>query len=424
MLRTSLQLATLSRLLVLLSLCGVLPVRAAEHPDRVVIGINIPTTGPYAIQGLDEKRGYDLAIKRLNAGGGVLGKRLEAVIKDTASKPEVARANALEMIKKEGAVMLSGGVSSAVALAVSDVAQENRIPFLCGITHSNAVTGHERSAAGWVSQKAHRYTFRWFLNAWMTTYTLGPYLNRELGAKRDYFYITSDYTWGHSLEESLRHMTESKGAYTLGAVRTPLGKADFQDELQQALRAKPEVLVLVLYGNDMVTALKQAKSLGVKDKFQIVLPLVELNMVRQAGPEAMEGVIATTNWTWQLQERYPGTKGFVEVYQKEYGMMPGEGAAVAWVAVNQWAAAVQRAGTFGGAAVVRALEGHDFTLLKDRELWRDWDHQAVSSVFVVKGKSKAQSRGEWDLLEILEEVPGAKVMPTREENPVVLEPLE
>jgi ABC-type branched-subunit amino acid transport system substrate-binding protein len=410
----------------ILALCA-LPCRAASAPesgDRVVIGINVPTTGPYSAQGFDQKKAYELAIKRINAAGGLLGKRVEGTFKDTASKPEVAKANALEMVKKDGAVMLTGGSSSAVALALGDVAQENRVVFMAALTHSNATTGHERTAANWTVQKAHRNTFRWYFNAWMTAFALGPYLTKELGADRSYFYITSDYTWGHSLEESLRYITESKGAFSQGTVRTPLGKTDFRQELQQAAKTNPDVLMLVLFGNDLVTALKQAQEMGLKSRIQVVAPLIEMHIAKMAGFEAMEGVLATTNWSWTLKDRFPGSKEFVDAFNKEYGAMPGEAAATAWVAIQQWASAVQRAGSFHSGAVVRALEGHSFTLLKDKEQWRDWDHQAISSVLVVKGKGKNKSKGEWDLLDIVAEVPGDKVMPTREENPVVLEPLD
>jgi ABC-type branched-subunit amino acid transport system substrate-binding protein len=398
--------------------------RAAEAAERIVVGINVPLTGPYSQQGEDEKRGYELAIKRINAAGGLLGKRVEYVIKDTASKPDQAKANALEMIKRDGAVMLTGGASSAVALALGDLAQEQRVPFMSGITNSNAVTGHDKTAAGWSVQKAHRYTFRWFNSAYMTANALGPHLVQQLGADKNYFYITADYTWGHSLVESLRYITESKGAFTMDNVLTPLGATDFSAALDKVAKAKPHVLVLVLYGNDQVAALKQIQERRLKESMQVVAPVTDLHLVKQAGADAMAGVLAGTNWYWSLAERYPGSKEFVEAYSKEYNRMPGEGAAVAWVDIYQWAAAVTRAGSVAGPAVVKALEGHEFTLLKGKERWRDWDHQAVSSVLVVKGKKRDQIKGEWDLLEVLAEVDGAKVVPTREENPVVLEALE
>ena len=62
-------------------------------------------------------------------------------------------------------------------------------------------------------------------------------------------------------------------------------------------------------------------------------------------------------------------------------------------------------------------------MLKDQEEWRDWDHQAIRSVFIVQGKSKSESKSEWDLLKIVGEKKGIDVVMSREENPVILEPL-
>lgn len=69
------------------------------------------------------------------------------------------------------------------------------------------------------------------------------------------------------------------------------------------------------------------------------------------------------------------------------------------------------------------LKTNWFTLLKDQEKWKRWDHQAISFVFIVKGKSPTKSRGPWDLLEIIKEIPGNEVVRNREQNPVTLEKL-
>lgn len=90
----------------------------------------------------------------------------------------------------------------------------------------------------------------------------------------------------------------------------------------------------------------------------------------------------------------------------------------------EWAAAVERAGTVDSDQVIRELEGHSFTLLKDTEKWRSWDHQAISSVYVVQGKSPRNMAGEWDVLKIVDRVPGEDVVRSRTENPVMLEFLD
>jgi ABC-type branched-subunit amino acid transport system substrate-binding protein len=218
-------------------------------------------------------------------------------------------------------------------------------------------------------------------------------------------------------------MIEKAGCHTLGTVRTPLGTKNFRNELTLAKDAAPDVLVMVLFGNDMVVALKQANEMGLKKNIDMVVPLMELNMAHAVGLEVMAGVIATKNWYWGLQERFAGTKRFVDDFSATYQKKPGSAAAAAWVAIHQWADAVRRAGTFSSNEVIMELEGHRFTLLKDSEEWRAWDHQAISSVLIVEGKKPSESSGPWDLLKIIDELSGPEVMRIREENPVTLEAL-
>ncbi len=393
------------------------------QPDVVKVGVNIPLTGSYADQGKDQERAYQLAAERINARGGVLGRPVELLIRDTKTNAKVAEQNALQMIMEHNVPMITGGSSSAVAIAQSDVCQKHGVVYMAALTHSNATTGHMHRGKFNTVQKAHRNTFRWYFNAWMTSEALTPFMIKKFGNKAKYFYITSDYTWGHTLEESMRRGTELAGAETFGAELTPLGAKNYEALLKKAGDSGAQVLVLVLFGQDVVNALKQASAMGLKAKMDIVVPLMELNMARGAGKEAIEGVISTKNWYWGLKDKYPGSKEFVDAFFDKYKKAPGSSAASAWVAINEWAAAAERAGSFSTDAVVRALEGHKFVLLKDEEEWRSWDHQAISSVYVVRGKSASQSKNDWDLLEIIDEYKGIEVMRTREENPVILEKL-
>ncbi|MEO9947647.1 MAG: ABC transporter substrate-binding protein, partial [Roseobacter sp.] len=117
----------------------------------VTLGFNVPQTGPYADEGADELRAYELAVEHLNGGGdggmmntftskelngsGILGRKVEYVTGDTQTKSDAARASAKSMIEKDGAVMITGGSSSGVAVAVQALCQEAGIIFMAGLTH-------------------------------------------------------------------------------------------------------------------------------------------------------------------------------------------------------------------------------------------------------------------------------------------------
>lgn len=392
--------------------------------DKPVIGINVPLSGPYKQLGKDQLNAYKLAIERANEQGGVLGKKIEYKVKDTQTNPRVAKKNALQLINEEQAVMLTGGSSSSVAMAQGDVCQKQGVIFMAAMTHSSATTGFMVKEGQYGEQKAHRHTFRWHFNAWMTQKALNPYLRQEIGGGKDYFYITVDYTWGHSLESAFQHATESAGSDTVGSVNTKLGQKDFTEAVQKAKEADPDILVLTLFGGGMIKAAKQVHEMGVDKDTQVIIPSMELNAAHAIGPETLKNVISTTQWFWGLQDKYPGSKKFVKLYRSRYNKPPGQSAASAWTAFQEWASAVERAGSFSSEEVIKALEGHTFKLLKDEEKWRSWDHQAISSVYVIQGKSKENMKNEWDLLKVLDKVEGSKVVRSRKENPVMLEPLD
>ena len=118
----------------------------APTGSSVTLGFNVPQSGPYADEGADELRAYKLAVEHLNGEGdggmlqtfsskaldgtGILGKKVEYVTGDTQTKPDAARASARSMIEKDGAIMITGGSSSGVAVAVQALCQEAGIIFM------------------------------------------------------------------------------------------------------------------------------------------------------------------------------------------------------------------------------------------------------------------------------------------------------
>ncbi len=402
--------------------------RAQEYKENdVVVGINVPLSGPYKSQGKDQKKAYVMAIKRINARGGLLIKDIKYVIRDTETDPQVARENTEELINEYNADMITGGSSSAVAIAQSDVCQKYGVPFMAATTHSRVVTGYDKTSSGPTEQKAHRHTFRWYLNDYMTKEALIPFLAEQFGNDANYFQITADYLWGHNLQRAIRLGTGLQGCKTVNTVLTPLGNQDFTQELKQVQKSSADVLVLNLFGRDLIKAMEQIEQMGLNESVDIVAPLMEINMASQIDNKVLQNTYSTTNWYHALSEKFSGSKEFIEAFSHwypDYNRPPGAAAACAWVAINQWADAVSRAGTTDPKKVIPALEGHEFTLLKDEEKWRSFDHQAVSSVLIVKGKAPNNMEDKWDLLKIMDSVPGSEVMRTKTENPVMLEPLD
>ncbi len=385
--------------------------------DTVTLGFNVPQTGPYADEGADELRAYELAVKHINGegdggmlntfsskaleGNGINGKKVVFVTGDTQTKSDAARASAKRMIEKDGAVMITGGSSSGVAIAVQGLCQEAGVIFMAGLTHSNDTTGKDRRANG----------FRHFFNTEMSGAALAPVLQNAFGNDRVAYHLTADYTWGWSQEGSIKKYTEDLGWQTNAAVRTPLGAGDFSQYITPVLNSGADVLVLNHYGKDMVNSLTQAVQFGLRDKqangkdFGIVVPLYSRLMAQGAG-ENVKGIFGSTNWHWSLDNE--GSKAFVKSFGQEYGFPPSQAAHTCYCQTLLYADACQRAGSFMPSEVGAALEGFEFDGLGNGPTeYRAGDHQCFKDVLVVKGKENPDSK--FDVLEVVEVTPRAQV---------------
>jgi len=383
----------------------------------ITFGFNVPQTGAYADEGADELRAYKLAVKHLNGegdggmmntmkpmslkGNGVLGKKVTYVTGDTQTKSDAARASAKRMIEKDGVLMITGGSSSGVAIAVQGLCQEMGTIFMTGLTHSNDTTGKDKK----------RYGFRHMFNAYMSGRALGPVLEKEYGTERKAYHLTADYTWGWTQEQSMKDTTEALGWKTVKTVRTPVGAGDFSQYITPVLNSGADVLILNHYGKDMINSLNQAVQFGLKDKmvngkqFEIVVPLFSRLMAQGAG-DAIKGILGSTNWNWQLKNA--GTNAFVKSFGAEYGFPPSQAAHTCYVQTLLYANACEQAGTFYPPEVIKTLEDFIFDGMGNGEtLYRGADHQCFKDVLVVRGNPNPTS--QFDLLKVEQVVPRSKV---------------
>ncbi len=391
----------------------------ANEPSgsTVTLGFNVPQSGAYADEGADELRAYELAVEHLNGegdggmmstfsskelkGNGILGRKVEYVTGDTQTKPDAARASARSMIEKDGAIMITGGSSSGVAVAVQALCQEAGVIFMAGLTHSNDTTGKDKKANG----------FRHFFNSYMSGAALAPILAANYGKDRRAYHLTADYNWGYTTEEAVRTSTEAMGWDTVAAVKTPLSQTDFSSYVAPVQASGADILVLNHYGANMVNSLTSAVEFGLRNaqsngkNFEIVVPLYSRLMAKGAG-ENVKGIFGSTNWHWSLTDE--GSKAFVKSFGTKYGFPPSQAAHTCYVQTLLYADACERAGTHDPCGVAAALEGFEFDGLGNGPtLYRAEDHQCFKDVLVVKGKENPSS--DFDLLEIVEITPRDKV---------------
>ena len=387
---------------------------AGSSGSSVFIGISVPRTGTYAVQGEDELKGYQLAIEHINEGHplikqispkttkGVLGKELKYGVADSAAKPNDAVQAQQRFITENKAILITGGTSSAVAVALNKLAQREKVLFVCGISGSNDTTGKD----------CVRYGVRQNFYGETAANAIGPALIKAYGKNKKAAFMTPDYTYGHTVTKSVNdYLTKNGGWQMVTNQVSPLGAPDFSSYLTNIANSGAEFLINVNWGHDAVLSTQQAKQFGLLPKMKLVIPYQIPFLAREVGAETTEGVYAATEFWWTMEDQYPLAKMFVEAFEKKFGYKPEWGAENAYMEFALWAEAVEHAGTFYPPDVIKSYESpRKLISLTGEVQWRPEDHQLVRPVVIVKGKAPKDMRNKEDFWEVVEIVPGAGLM--------------
>jgi ABC-type branched-subunit amino acid transport system substrate-binding protein len=387
---------------------------AGSEGNSVFIGIAVPRTGAYAVQGEDELKGWQLAIEHINSGHelirkispktkkGVLGKEVKYGVADSGAKPNIAVQAHQRFITENKAILITGSTSSAVAVATNKLAQREKVLYVTGISGSNDTTGKD----------CVRYGFRQNFYGETAANAIGPVLVKTFGKNKKAAFMTPDYTYGHTVTKSVNdYLTEHAGWKMVTNQVSPLGAPDFSSYLLNVANSGADVLINVNWGRDAVLSIQQAKKFGILDKMKLVVPYQIPFLAPEVGGGLLAGVYAATDFWWTLQDKYPLAKMFVDAFEKKYNYKPEWGAENAYVSFAHWARMVEAAGSFYPPDVIKAYEkGETIPSLVGDVHYRPEDHQCVRPVVIVRGKAPKDMKNKEDFWEVTEVVPGAPLM--------------
>lgn len=387
---------------------------AGSQGDTVYIGAAVPLTGTYAVQGEDERKGMELAIEHINTNhalmkklapkinNGVLGKKVGFLSADSAAKPNQALQVEQTFIGQHKIIAMIGSTSSAVAVALNKFAQREKILYMAGISGSNDTTGKD----------CVRYGFRQGFYGEMAANAIGPVLVKQFGKNRKAAFMTPDYTYGHTTTKSVNdYLSKEAGWKMVTNQVSPLGTQDFSQYLTNIANSGAEFLINVNWGRDAVLSCQQAKQFGLLPKMTLVIPYQIPFLAKEAGVDITAGVFAATDFWWTMEDKYPLAKMFVEAFHKKYGYHPEWGAENGYSSFAQWARMVTEANSFYPPDVIKQYEkGETIPSLVGDVHYRPQDHQLVRPVVIVRGKAKKDMKNPEDFWEVLEIVPGEKVI--------------
>src|SRR6516165_12135222 len=365
---------------------------SAQISDDVVrIGVLNDQSNVYAdLGGQGSVIAARMAIE--DVGGKVLGKPIDILVADHQSKAEVGASIARQWFDAENVDLIIGFENSSVALAVEQVAaQKNRIA-IAGAIGTTAFTGKNctPNEAAWV------------YDAYALTNTLA---RSVVGRGEDtWFFITVDYTFGHSLEADAKNAVLASGGKVLGSARHPLNNPDFSSYLLQAQASGAKVVALANAGGDMINATKQANEFGLSRAGQtLVSLLVFITDIHSLGLAAAQGLRFVTRFYWDRDnETRAWSKRFFDLHRR----MPAAGQAAVYSAVRHYLRAIEAAGTEEAKAVMakmREIPVNDFYAKNGRV--RE-DGRMVHDMYFVQVKTPEESAGAWDYYKILSTIPG------------------
>jgi branched-chain amino acid transport system substrate-binding protein len=219
-----------------------------------------------------------------------------------------------------------------------------------------------------------------------------------------WFFITVDYTLGHSLEADATSAVVASGGKVFGSARHPLNTADFSSYLLRAQASGAKVVALANAGGDMINATKQANEFGLTRAGQTVVSLLAfITDVHSVGLEAAQGLTFVTAFYWDRDEQ---SRAWSKRFFERHKRMPTMAQAAIYSAIHHYLHAIQAAGTDEAKAVMakmREIPVNDFyaTNGKLRE-----DGRLVHDMYFVQVKTPTESRGPWDYYKILATIPG------------------
>jgi len=375
--------------------------RAQISGDMVKIGVLTDLSGPAAdATGQGSVLATEMAVE--DFGGGVAGKPIKVISANHQLKPDIGAALARQWYDEEQVDLIVDVPVSAVGLAVQEVSREKRKLFITTSTGADVFTGRGCSP----------YAMQWVFDTHALATGTAKAVTQRGG--KSWFFLTSDYAFGHSLEADASRVAQANGAQVVGAVRFPFNSPDLSSFVLQAQASKARIIGLAAGPPDNVNAIKIGGEFGLSRSGQQMAGLLALiTDVHALGLQAAQGLLLTTSFYWDMDEK---TRAWSKRFFERLHKMPTMWQAGAYSAVTHYLAAIKAAGTdepLAVAAKMRAMPVEDFFARHGR---LRADGLMVHDLYLAEVKQPEESKQPWDYYRILETIPGEAAFPRLEEE--------
>ena len=366
--------------------------QAQVSDDAVKIGVLTDHSGGFAyLVGKYSVEATQMAVD--DFGGKVLGKPIIVITADHQNKADIASAISRRWFETEGVDTITDVAGSAVALATQEIARSRGKVLLISGAATTELTGKACSAT----------TSQWSYDTYAFAKGTASQVTKQGGDS--WYFLTSDYAFGHSLQRDASRFVEASGGKVLGSVRFPFGSPDFSSFLLQAQASKAKVIGLAMSGADLLSAIKQAREFGIAQSGQNLASLViYINDIEGVGLNVAQGLTLTTSFYWDANdETRAWAKRFME---RSGGFIPNLITAGTYASVLHYLKAVEAAGTDEGKAVAAKMKELPVNDFYNKNVQIRADGRVMHKTFLMKVKSPADSKYRGDFYQQLAEMSG------------------
>ena len=351
----------------------------AQISDEVIkIGVLTDMSSLYSdINGPGAVVAAQMAID--DAGGTVLGKKVELIQADVQNKADVGTSIAGRWYSSENVDVILGAAASSSSLAVAGVAADKKKVFLATDPATSDLTG----------KACNPYTIHWVYDTVALANGTGSAVVKSGG--KSWYFLTADYAFGHALERDVTAVVTANGGSVIGHALHPIGTSDFSAFLVQAQASKAQVIGLANAGGDTINSIKQAAEFGiVKGGQKLAGLLVFITDVHSIGLPLAQGLQLTEAFYWDLND---GTRAFAKRFStKMNGKMPTSIQAGFYSATKHYLEAVKAAATDQSDTVVAKMKA---TPTDDPLFGKGYiraDGRKMHNMYLFEVKSPAESQ--------------------------------
>jgi branched-chain amino acid transport system substrate-binding protein len=370
--------------------------RAQSTAAPIRIGILGDMSGPFAAS---DGPGCVAAAKLAVEDMGKLlpGRPIELLTADHQNKPDLASGIARQWFDRDNVAVIADLGNSAIALAVSVVAQEKNRAALVTASGPLDLTGKSCTETAIV----------WTFDTWSLVNTVARTVIGRGGTS--WFILAVDYVLGKSLTELATQRVSELGGKVVGSVRHPLGTSDFSSYLVQAQASGAKVLALANGGQDTANCIKQTREFGLAKAGMTIVPLiVTIPDIHDIGLDTAQGLLLGSPFYWNLND---GTRRWSERFTPVYGggREPTMMNAGTYSALMHWAKAVAAgADAQDGKAVVAAMKAMptDDALFGRGSIRQDG--RKLHDMHLFQVKSPAEATQPWDCYTLLADIPASE----------------